>query len=173
MSGHGWLMMLVFVAALGAVLSSCDPVARTENNARRTATQSAPASQPASAPTPATTPTTQPAATQPTTQSKPATQPIDALPPTPEYLRILERAAAGKKVSLDVKIEGTNTLKITSDNVERIRLTRKNLPLPRGKSVAIMIDLQGIEWTASTEIVELERSANGAWNIVRTPTTRP
>ncbi len=161
-------MTLVLVAGVGAVVTSCDNGPKTQNNARRTTSQSAPTSTPASAPTSEPSP-----ATQPSAQSKPATQPIDALPLTPEYLHILERSTAGKKVVLDSKVEEGNTLKITSENVQRIRLTRKGLPLPRGKSIAIVIDQQGIEWTTSADVVELERSSNGAWNIVRPPVSRP
>lgn len=172
MSGQTWLMLLIVAAAIAATLTTCEPRSPSPNDAPRAA-GSRPAALPQSAPVSA---PSAPASSQSqpeSSQSQPASQPIDALPKTPDFLAILGRVADGKRVTLDAQIEPNNTLRLTTENVERIRLTRKGLPLPRDRSVAVIIDQQGIEWTSSTDVVELERSPGGTWNIIRAPAARP
>lgn len=61
-------------------------------------------------------------------------------------------------------ISAGNRLSIKTENVRRLRLHRSRAPgLTASGSVAILVDGQGIEWLVRTDVLELERSASGAW----------
>lgn len=102
--------------------------------------------------------TTQPAHT--TTTPAPAKEPAAIVP---DYVVVLERFASDKPYAIDVKSDDPLRLTIRTNNIKRLQIRRHGSGLSETKSVAIQIDLQGIEWTPKLDAVELARSANGAW----------
>jgi len=105
------------------------------------------------------TPTSSPAETQP------ATKPAE--PEIPAYFKIVERLDPGKTVRFQSHIESGNRLVIQTRNVRRLRIDRDDLPLAGDKRVILQLDDQGIEWTASSPVVEFERSLTGVWQPIK------
>lgn len=108
-----------------------------------------------------------PAPSRPT--SAPASQPSrdDSsfhVTPVPPFLEILERIDVRKKSRLETELTPPDTLELSMQNVRRIRLKREP-PLPLRGGIVLRIDGQGIEWTADVEVVELERTPSGDWNV--------
>lgn len=90
------------------------------------------------------------------------TQPAEVEEP-PDYIVVLERFTADRPYRLDARIEQDTRLVIRTDNIKRLQIRRAHSGLSPSRSVAILIDQQGIEWVARLDAVELERSVNGAW----------
>ena len=88
-------------------------------------------------------------------------------PKIPDFLRIVERMHDNKRASVRARIEKPRRLVLDTDNVTRVRIDRRELELPRGRSITIRIDGQGIEWTPRYDVVELERTAGGVWSPVK------
>lgn len=88
-------------------------------------------------------------------------------PKIPDFLRIVRRTHDDKRASVRARIEKPRRLVLETDNVTRVRIDRRELELPRGRSITIRIDGQGIEWTPRYDVVELERTAGGVWSPVK------
>lgn len=56
---------------------------------------------------------------------------------------------------------------IETRNVQRLHIDRDTSPLDRNRSVALILDGQGLEWLARSKVVEFERSPNGVWMPVK------
>ena len=95
---------------------------------------------------------------------KPKPQPQ---PKIPDFLRIVQRTHDDKRASVLARIEKPRRLVLDTDNVTRVRIDRRELELPRNRSITIRIDGQGIEWTPRYDMVELERTAGGVWSPVK------
>jgi hypothetical protein len=108
-------------------------------------------------------------ATQPAAASQPATSTAAAdlpAPKLPDYLIILKRFDELRPVDAQARTEGDHRLIIQTENVRRIRIDRKRLPLRRDRSISLQLDGQGIEWLASSPVDEFERSNTGEWKAV-------
>jgi hypothetical protein len=121
----------------------------------------------------------QPPAGERKPQSRPAEKPLEeprgesppaeprdtepAEPELPEYLTLLERFDRTRAVQLEVLSAAGRRLAIDTHNVRRLRIDRAQLPLQRDRSIALILDGQGIEWRADSKVVEFERSENGVW----------
>ena len=94
--------------------------------------------------------------------------------PTPKNLdKILAHRVDGQKsFRARGEISLPSRLIVTTDNVQRLRVDRRKLPFKRGRSVALLIDGQGIELTGRHDIVEIVRSRNGDWSPAN-PITGP
>ncbi len=88
-------------------------------------------------------------------------------PALPDYLHVLDRFDRAKPYKLTARQEQPARLRVTTDNVRRIRLERPLLDLNTSGSISLQIDSQGIEWTPRTPVLELERSVNGEWMSVK------
>lgn len=160
--------------ALGCTLLGCDagsPEAERKVQTRPVAP--APESMPAAGqrppPAPLTTQPTKPATvTRPgSLPAKPAREPIAAEPELPEYLTIVERFSASDAANVQAQTEGRHRLVLETRNVRRLHIDRDKLPLDKNRSIALVLDGQGIEWLAGSQTVEFERSRTGEWTPVK------
>jgi hypothetical protein len=85
----------------------------------------------------------------------------------PEYLTVVERFEPLQRAVVRAQLEGQRRIIIETDNVARLRISRHKLDFAARRSIVLRIDGQGIEWTPRYDLVELERSRNGAWSPVR------
>lgn len=85
----------------------------------------------------------------------------------PPYIVRTIALDANKPIKLQAETRAPSTLTLDTRNLQRIRISRAGLPLARNRSVAIVIDNQGIEWTTRTDIIELERSPAGVWSVLK------
>ncbi|MBL8879822.1 MAG: hypothetical protein JNG88_11945 [Phycisphaerales bacterium] len=133
------------------------PRSRSEKPAKQDAasTTSEPKSA-ASAPSP-------PASARPTDEGEASEPPAPAIP---DYVLVLERFSSDKPYSVDARVDDAHRMTLRTTNVKRLQIRRAGSGLSQTRSVAIMIDQQGIEWGSKLEAVELERSINGAWRPV-------
>lgn len=115
-------------------------------------------------PTPALSPTEGEAAPRPAT-TQPATAPAE--PELPEYLTLVARFDAQQPVRVQVISAEGRRLVLDTHNVSRLRIDRAQVPVQRDRSIVLLLDGQGIEWLASSKVVEFERSENGVWRPVR------
>ena len=119
------------------------------------------------------TPQTRPVAEKPAgsnaTNAAPETAqtPEPTEPELPEYLTLLDRFDVGQPVRLDVLAAADRRLVIDTRNVRRLRIARDKLPFRHDRSIALILDRQGIEWRADSAVTEFERSANGVWVPVK------
>jgi len=148
------------LCSLALLLTACESAPPTAE--RR------PTSHPATAPT-ASAPTAQPPASQPaaTQPTAPASQPSAAGPELPEYLTIVERFKPAERAAAQVTTETGNRLVIDTRNVRRLRIDRDRVPLNQRRSIALLLDGQGLEWLPHSKVVEFERSVNGGWTPVK------
>lgn len=114
--------------------------------------------------------TAPPDRSEPTTPSTVApenepTQETEADEP-PRYVRILRALRDGFDARVDAATHPPVELHLTTLNVHRLRLTRDELPLARGRSTVVRIDGQSMEWAARYDLIEIERNVNGFWIIV-------
>lgn len=84
----------------------------------------------------------------------------------PEYIVVLERFTTDRSYQLEARSEAETRLTIRTDNIKRLQIRRSGSGLSAARSIAILIDNQGIEWVSRLEAVELERSINGAWRPI-------
>lgn len=134
-------------AALILLLPACDS-APPAGNRKPQSRPTAPTTQPTTAP--ATAPNVKPA-------------PPPAEPELPEYLEIIARFDGQAPATVRIEDAAGHRLALDTRNVRRLRIERDQLPLERGRSIALILDGQGIEWRADSEVVEFERSPNGRW----------
>ena len=93
------------------------------------------------------------------------TQPVD--PELPEYLAVSGRFDARAAIGVQVmKAEG-HRVALETQNVQRLHIDRGRLPVRQDRSIALILDGQGIEWLASSPVTEFERSENGVWAPVK------
>jgi hypothetical protein len=88
-------------------------------------------------------------------------------------VKILVEADAGRPADVRTTISPPATLEIATHNVRRLRLDRRALPLARDRSTILRIDDQAIEWTTKHDLLVLEQSRGGQWNIVERGAPRP
>ena len=88
---------------------------------------------------------------------------------TPDYLKIVEVFREDRPAEAYGQIGGPFRLVIETSNVKRLQLDRRKLPWPADQSIAVYFDEQVIGWTPQSEVVELERSRNGAWAAAKRP----
>ena len=100
-------------------------------------------------------------------------QPEPPEPKTPHYVSIVEEIKSARPSKVHARIVSPTKLVLTTENVKRIRVTRAGLPLARNRSIVLLIDDQGIEWTRQYLAVELERSRAGEWTVVRRRPAKP
>jgi hypothetical protein len=81
------------------------------------------------------------------------------------YLQILELRDAARGPTIHSLVSGRRELRLDTDNIQRLRITRDQLPIPRDRSVVLRIDGQNFEWTSRSASIELERDRNGFWNV--------
>ncbi len=134
------------VVVLATALAGCD--SGSPNSGRQ------PGSRPA-----VETPASAPSDTQP------ATKPAE--PEIPEYFKIVNRFDRTKTVHFQSRVESGNRLVIQTRNIRRLRIDRAALPLAGDKRIILQLDDQGIEWTASSCVVEFERSLSGEWQPIK------
>jgi hypothetical protein len=157
-----WLAGLV---TLGFALGGCDSAPPAA--ARRPQTRPA---APATAPAEGAAVTTRPAEVRPAPQPapvRPAPQPAEPQPPIPEYLTIVRRYDPGAAAQVQVTTVAGHRLVIETRNVQCLHIDRDTSPLDRSRSIALVLDGQGIEWLARSKVVEFERSPNGVWMPVK------
>lgn len=92
-------------------------------------------------------------------------------PKLPPYLSIIERVDNADKARVDATID-SNKLRLTTENVRRLRVTRRDLPIARDKSVFLRVDNFVLEWTPKSDAIELELGRNAGWSVVE-PTRKP
>lgn len=99
----------------------------------------------------------------------PAPVPPQKLPP---YISVLERVEHEKRSVVDSAIV-RNKLQLSTQNVKRLRISRRDLPIARDKSVILRVDDFVLEWTPKSDTIELELGRNAGWQIVEPPPARP
>lgn len=166
------LALLVLALGAGACASS-DPTRRPPAAPPDAAepASAAPRAQTASQPpgsTAAAPPHVQPAPDRAGQPQPPAAQPA---PDEPDpyaipYLRILELRAPAERPRVDARLAGRRELLLDTSNVQRMRLTRDHLAIPRHLAVVLRLDGQNLEWSANHTAIELERDRNGFWNVI-------
>ena len=70
-------------------------------------------------------------------------------------------------------LSAPNAIDLKTSGVRRIRLLRAEWPQRVTTSIAVRIDEQGIEWTGKRDVLELERSENGDWAVVKPAAPTP
>ncbi len=136
-----------------------EPPGGSARSEPRPATQPAPATRPAETsnarvkPAPAAAPAT-----------APASQPSAAEDDAPDYIRIVEAFEPGERSKVRARVENGRRLIIDTTNVKRLRIFRDRLTIARGRTIALLIDGQGIEWRSSSRTEEFERSQTGDWS---------
>lgn len=158
------LVLLGTAAALAIAIPAC------EGNGRERESDQGPRTGQRTAPREASTrPAEPPQSSQPATASAPTPDTMPTEPPEPElppFLAIVDRIEPGQRANVAVRLDPPRLIELRTTNVQRIRITREELPLARNRSTVLQIDDQGIEWTAGVYVVELERTRSGAWEIV-------
>lgn len=85
----------------------------------------------------------------------------------PEYLKVVGLAPGADSARVQVmKVEGRR-LALDTRNVTRLRIDREALPLDTNRSIALILDGQGFEWLANSDVEEFVRSENGIWEPVK------
>ncbi len=93
-------------------------------------------------------------------------RPEPALPEAPTGTTILAVAGPSHPPSIHIEQRAPRTLILTTDNVQRMRLSRGGLPLGDvAGSLIVRIDDSGIEFRASYDWLIVERTVTGAWVI--------
>lgn len=170
----GWLSVIVLsgvLALAGCAERSSEPAAQPASAGERDAAASESAS--AGAPPQPTPRTPEPAPQPPPAPTPPDRPPPDAPPTQPpprpgtDYLVVLERYQADAPFATNAQLEPPRRLRVDTQNVKRLRITRQDVPLMRGGSLSLTIDGQGFEWNEKTPVLLLERSPAGAWAVAR------
>ncbi len=114
----------------------------------------------------------EPAAEEPARPPEPAVEPDrPAVQPaaleSPPGTTILAVAGPSHPPAVTLEARPPRTLKLTTDNVQRMRLSRAALPLGDAPgSLVVHIDGSGIEFRDSFDWIIVERTVTGAWIIV-------
>lgn len=111
-------------------------------------------------PQPTSRPSSGPATTQSTATTKPADDADD--PKLPPFIKILERSGTGP-ARIEVIVDGDQRITLKTTNVAKFRITRKESPLAKDRSVALRIDTVGVEWTRARQTLILQRTSTGDW----------
>lgn len=111
------------------------------------------------------------AKTAPQPKAQPDTPPKD--PPLPKYIRVLERDDPKSAIAISAAADRPDTLELKTTNVQRFRIDRRELAAPSGRSIALRLDDQVIEWTARYSVLEFARDEQGFWQIVDRQPARP
>ncbi len=151
------LSRLVGFVALLCLAGACDtapPTAERRPQTRPTASRPL---------TTERTPTSAPATTQPTPTTSRGHPRVEEEPEIPDYVTIVARFNAQQRAGVEVHAEAGNRLVIDTHNVRRLHIDRDRVPLDRRRSISLQLDGQGLEWLASSKVVEFERAMNGEW----------
>ncbi|MCG3128913.1 MAG: hypothetical protein CHACPFDD_03809 [Phycisphaerae bacterium] len=97
---------------------------------------------------------------------EPLHEPRFPKPELPEYITLLVPTPAPRKTDVRVNVVPPARLEIETENVRRLRIDRRKLPFPPGRSVALQIDGQAFELTSRSGSVDFERSATGEWKAI-------
>lgn len=119
-------------------------------------------------------PMTQPARTQPAT-TEPVSPPAIVEPnepPWPAYITDVAPIEAAAKPEVTVVTAKGRRLVIDTQNVQRLRIVRDELPIETSGSIVLRLDGQGIEWLADSGVEWFKRSRNGNWDAADAPTTQ-
>lgn len=103
----------------------------------------------------------------------PATPPRHPEPPEPvelppDFIHVVGEAADAGESNMKVRLLQPNELIVDTQNVGKLQLDRRELPLETRGSVVLRVDGQTIEWRPDTVLLELTRSEQGAWRVTRT-----
>ncbi len=90
-----------------------------------------------------------------------------AAPELPDYLAVVSKGDLAPGYELQVLTVAGRKLSIDTRNVQRLRIDRDKLPLETDRSIALILDGQGFEWRADSDIEEFVRSPNGVWEPVK------
>lgn len=85
----------------------------------------------------------------------------------PAFLKIVRPLDEARAARLSYQITG-GALNIDTTNVERLRITREELPLSDKRSAPLRIDGQPFRLRARTQAVELQRRPTGEWIVIST-----
>lgn len=85
----------------------------------------------------------------------------------PAFLKIVRPLDDARAARLSYQITG-GALNIDTTNVERLRITREELPLSDKRSAPLRIDGQPFRLRARTQAVELQRRPTGEWIVIST-----
>jgi hypothetical protein len=120
---------------------------------------------PRSAPAPASLPASAPAKTVEPPTSAPAGAQAATLPTiqTPRYVRDVERIEPGRPARVAEVSADDGILKLSTQNVSRMRIERTKLPFDTTRSVVLRIDRESIEWLPGRDSIELELAPTGDW----------
>jgi hypothetical protein len=108
------------------------------------------------------TPTRQPPGSRAVTSAPPTGQ-----QPTPRYLTVLRRGNFADDGRIDVQLDPPRTIRLETYNVTRFLITRRELPLRSGQSLALRIDGQVFEWTPRSHTLVFEHSPSSGWTVFR------
>lgn len=73
---------------------------------------------------------------------------------------------AGRPAAVDAQLQAPRALVLDTTNVRRFRITRRNLPIAPGGSIALRVDGQVFEWTTRRAVLELAYTPSGGWRVV-------
>jgi hypothetical protein len=147
----GWLGIGMVIGLLGAGCESQPPAGAQRPQSRPTAGKPvAPTPEPPGA-----------------AVAEPAEPAAPAEPELPNYLTLVARIDARQPARAEVLGAAEQRLAVNTHNVKRLRIERGRLPFRKDRSIALILDGQGIEWRADSKVVEFERSPNGAWMPVK------
>lgn len=108
---------------------------------------------------------------EPPPKPQPEAPPKD--PPLPKYIRVLERDDPKAAIAISAVADRPDSLELRTTNVQRFRIDRRELATPSGRSIALRLDDQVIEWTARYSVLEFARDEQGFWQIVDRLPARP
>lgn len=80
-------------------------------------------------------------------------------------MRILAPLSTATAYSAEARPREPATLDIRTQNVGRMLVTRRELPVGRNRSIALRVDGFVFEWSASHTTLILEFSPSGGWRI--------
>lgn len=106
-------------------------------------------------------PSTQPAVRSDDTPARDEHRPPQAK--LPDYLHVTRRFEINRPIRVTATIQGDRRLIIESENVQRIKIDRAQIPLRRDRSIILQLDGQPIEWMVKSEVTEFERTSTGIW----------
>jgi hypothetical protein len=101
---------------------------------------------------------------------RPPVEPPPAEPPkSSDFVTVLERYRTDSSFATNSQVEPPRRLRVDTDNVRRLRIDRRRVPLTRDGSLSLVLDGQGFEWGERTTVLTLERTPAGAWTVVPEP----
>lgn len=90
----------------------------------------------------------------------------------PRYLSVTRRFDLARPHRVNATTQGDRRLIIETENVQRMKFSRSDIPLRSDRSIILQLDGQPIEWLVGSEVTEFERTVNGAWVALPPPSKR-